>query len=296
VKPHLHAELDRRIKAGVNLIKLNREQAIPRAMQRFEGWATSVPPGGVSGEKRAKVKETVKKSLKQLPFEERRVAIDQGNKMISALSEIIASDGGAIAGIWKSKYRQQNYDYREDHKERDGKFYLIRDSWAHRAGLVKRGKVGYYDEVDAVGQLPFCQCHMVWIYDLRSLPDDMLTKEGRRKLVEVGMHTNATRAFARTDEAAMITQADANYLPVWYSKLTRCARCSMFEPGIDPRSNLCTAVEGLIARTGHCRLFKISQARADAAEPEPVPMVGYAAMGRRLDRLQREADKLGTEL
>jgi hypothetical protein len=161
IKPQLRNELDRRILASANLIKLNRAQAIDKTLQRFQGWSTSIPPGGVSGESRREVKENVRKSLAQLPFEERRVLIDQGHKLTAAISEIVASDGGAIAGKWNSHYRQAGYDYREDHKERDyrengGEPYLVRDSWAHRAGYVKKGRLGYYDEVTAVGQEPFC--------------------------------------------------------------------------------------------------------------------------------------------
>ena len=131
IKPQLRSELDRRIMASASLIKINRQQAIAKTLQRFEGWSTSIPPGGVSAEKRSKVKAETRKSLKQLPFEERRVLIDQGHKLISSISDIIASDGGAIAGRWRSNYRQPGYDYREDHKDRDDHVYLIRDSWAH---------------------------------------------------------------------------------------------------------------------------------------------------------------------
>ncbi len=156
IKLELRSELDRRIAASAGLIKLNREESVDKTMRRLQGWMTSVPAGGVSAEKRSEVKANVQKSLKSLPFEERRVLIDQGHKLVSAMSEILAADGGAIAGLWRSNYRQAGYDYREDHRERDDRVYLVRDSWAHRAGLVKRNKNGYYDEITAPGQEPFC--------------------------------------------------------------------------------------------------------------------------------------------
>ena len=78
---------------------------IEKTMRRFQGWSTSIPPGGVSAEKKADVKKDVRKSLKQLPYEERRVIVDQGHKLVASISEIIASDGGAIAGRWRSQYR-----------------------------------------------------------------------------------------------------------------------------------------------------------------------------------------------
>jgi intein/homing endonuclease len=158
LKPALRPELDRRIMASSNLIRLNRAEAIDSTLRRFQGWATSVPPGGVSAETKAEVRKTVRKGLAQLPFEERRVLIDQGAKLVASINDVIASDGGAIAGMWRSHWRQPGYDYRPDHKDRDEKIYLIRDSWAHRAGLVKPGRPGYVDDITAPAVEPFCRC------------------------------------------------------------------------------------------------------------------------------------------
>lgn len=194
VRPALRAELDRRIAASANLIKLNRAEAIEKTLRRFQGWSTSIPPGGVSGESKAEVKASVRKSLASLPWEERRVLIDQGHKLIGAINQIVATDGGAIAVKWRSNWRQPNYAAREDHKERDGLIYLIRDSWAHQAGLVRKGTKhtgpdedasagAYYDEVDGFAQLPFCRCYgALWVYALRDLPEDMLTAKGKEAL------------------------------------------------------------------------------------------------------------------
>lgn len=184
IKPKLRAELDRRIMASANLIKLNREQAIEKTIQRFQGWATSIPPGGTDAAERGKTKKNVRKSLAQLPFEERRVLIDQGHKLRATLSDIVAVDGGAIAMKWRSNWRQPGYNYRTDHKERDGQIYLLRESWARDQGLVKPGKAGFYDDVTKVGEEVFCRCYAVWIYALRDLPADMLTKKGQTALAQ----------------------------------------------------------------------------------------------------------------
>ena len=171
IRPALRGELDRRIMASANLIKLNRTEAVEKTLRRFQGWATSIPKGGVSGESKREVKANVRKSLAQLPFEERRVLVDQGHKLVASISELLAADGGAIAGIWHSHWRQAGYNYRPDHKDRDEKTYLIRDSWAHQAGLVKKGRVGYYDESTAPGQEPFCRClgPTTQIFDARGI-------------------------------------------------------------------------------------------------------------------------------
>lgn len=182
VRPKLRAELDRRIMASANLIKLNRTETINKTVQRFQGWATSIPIGGTAEPERAATKKNIRKPLAQLPFEERRVLIDQSHKLTSALGEILATDGGAIAMRWRSHWRQPGYNYREDHKERDQKIYLLRSSWAKDKGLVKPGAVGYYDDITKVGEEVFCRCFAVWIYSLRDLPSDMLTEKGREAL------------------------------------------------------------------------------------------------------------------
>ena len=120
-----------------------------------------------------------------LAFEERRVLIDQGHKLTAAISQTVAVGAGAIAGTWRSHYRQPGYDYREDHKERDGLLYTLRGNWALEKGLMKPGPAGYYEDVTAVGEEVFCRCWMVWFYNLSSLPPDMLTAKGKSELARV---------------------------------------------------------------------------------------------------------------
>jgi hypothetical protein len=185
VKPRLRAELDRRIRANADLIVLNRDEAIEKTLRRFAGWATSVPSGGSDVVDKNDVKANIKKPLQSLSFQERRVATDQAHKFSSSLSSILAMDGGAVAGRWKSNWRQVNYNYREDHKERDEKVYAIRDNWAIKAGLMKAGPNGYVDQITQPAEEVFCRCHYEYIYNLRDLPSDMLTIKGREELEKV---------------------------------------------------------------------------------------------------------------
>jgi hypothetical protein len=182
VAPHLRAELDRRILAATQLIKLNRSEAVQKVLQRFSGWSTSIPTSGSATTNKTTTKADISKSLKQLPFVERRLHIDQGHKLTASINNVVAQGGGAIALIWRSNWRQAGYNYREDHKERDGEVYLIRGNWAQQKGLVKPGAAGYYDKVTAVGEEPFCRCYAVYIYTLRGLPEDMLTRAGKEAI------------------------------------------------------------------------------------------------------------------
>jgi hypothetical protein len=102
----------------------------------------------------------------------------------------VAQDGGAIAGRWRSHYRQVGYNYRVDHKERDGLVYAIRGNWAIDKGLMNKG-VGYTDEITAAGEEVFCRCQMIYIYGLGKLPNDMLTSKGESELKRVRGIINA---------------------------------------------------------------------------------------------------------
>ena len=190
----LRRQLDLRIAASADLIVRNRQDAIEKTLQRFQGWSTSIPKGGSKVQDRLATKVSVKKALSQLPFEERRVLIDQGYKLVASISDVIAKDEGAIAVEWHSKWRQKNYNYREDHKERDYEWnksqgrrwvYLIRGSWAQQKGLVKPGPAGYFDAITQPGEEVFCRCGAVYVYNVSSLPDEMLTEKGRNELERV---------------------------------------------------------------------------------------------------------------
>ena len=186
VAPKLRSELDRRIMASAGLIKLNREQVMAKTLQRFSGWATSIPAGGTEAAKKNEVKANIKKALGSHTYEERRVLIDQGHKFASSLNSILATEGNAIAAEWHSHFRQVGYDYREDHKDRDyretGKVYVVRGNWAMAQGLMKVGSAGYTDEITNPGEEVGCRCAFVFVYNLRDLPPDMLTVKGKAEL------------------------------------------------------------------------------------------------------------------
>jgi DNA-directed RNA polymerase specialized sigma24 family protein len=182
IRPELHAELSRRVAANINLIKLNRPIAVARTQARFRGWATSVPPGGSDTVARAEVKKDVRKALAQLPFEERRVVIDQSAKLFASISATVALAGNAIGAEWHSHRYQAGYNGRPAHNARDGKFFLVRGSWAQEAGLVRPGPAGYTDDVEQPAELPFCKCSFEYKFSLRSIPDVCLTDKGREAL------------------------------------------------------------------------------------------------------------------
>lgn len=184
LKPELRLALERRQTASRELIKLNREESMLREQRRLAGWASSIPPGGTDQVARAKLKAEIKKPLASLPFEERRVIIDQGHKLAANINLVIAEGGNAIAAKWHDRGKtDRHYDARPEHLARSGKIFLIRGSWALEAGLIKPVN-GYTDEIEQVAELPFCSCWYEYFYNLRQLPFDMLTKKGETALAE----------------------------------------------------------------------------------------------------------------
>jgi hypothetical protein len=172
----LIAELDRRIIASANLIKNDREQSIHMVLRRFEGWATSIPAGGTKVKPTPKEKSAIKKGMSDIGFKQRRIIIDQTHKLIANINEIVAIDNGAIAARWHSHWKQMNYDYRKDHKERDSKIYAVRESWAVKEGYISPIN-GYTDDITSPGEEVFCRCNYVYLYNLRQVKD-LLTKKG----------------------------------------------------------------------------------------------------------------------
>lgn len=184
MRPELHAELGRRVAASIDLIKLNREEAVRLTQKRFAGWATSVPVGGSETVDRVAEKTQIRKALASQPFEARRVIIDQSAKLVESINTTVATNGGAIGAVWQSHKFQAGYNGRPDHNALDGKFFLLKSSWAKDAGLVKPNGDGYTEDVTQPSILPFCKCHWVWRFSLRSIPPECLTEKGREALAE----------------------------------------------------------------------------------------------------------------
>lgn len=182
--PRLHSVLQRKIFASADLIRLNKKEAVDLTIKRLSGWASSVPEGGSEAIDKRETKDDIKKSLAGIKFRERRVIIDQGHKLVSSINETLAEDGGAIAGRWKSQWRRAGYDYREDHKERDGLIFVVPDNWALKAGLMKLAGRPYTNDVTKPAEEPFCSCAYEYIFTLGALPDDMLTAKGREQLAK----------------------------------------------------------------------------------------------------------------
>ena len=186
IAPHLRAELDRRIFASVDLIRLNRRAAVDKTLQRFAGWVSSQPPQALLRKGGRGVRDAAReiaKPVAQVKYEKRRVAIDQGHKLSAAVAHVVAMGSGAIAGIWHDRgATDHGYDARPEHLKRSGTMFLVRDSWAAREGLVKKGGLRYTDEIEQPAELVYCSCWYEYVTHPRALPETVLTAKGRKWL------------------------------------------------------------------------------------------------------------------
>jgi len=198
VAPHLRAELDRRVWAGADLIKLRKRAATQQSLQRFAGWTTSVPPGGFPRIPKDDLRDVAREigmPVATLKYERRRLAIDQGHKLSAAVAHVVAEGEGAIAGIWHDRGESDHsYDARPEHLARSGKFFLVRDSWAIEQGLIKRGSAKYTDEITEPAFEVYCSCWYEWVTTPHDLPEDMLTAKGRAWISGVRLDSVPTAA------------------------------------------------------------------------------------------------------
>jgi hypothetical protein len=180
VAPHLRAELDKRIFASADLIRIRKKETVEKTLARFSGWASSVPPTGTFDFSPRALSKQITKDLVSFKFERRRVAIDQAAKLSSNVASVVAMNNGAIAAIWHDVGKDFHaYDARPAHLKRDGKLFLVRDSWAITEGLIRRGATQYTDEIEQPAEFVYCQCWYEYVVHIQDLPETMLTAKGR---------------------------------------------------------------------------------------------------------------------
>lgn len=175
----LRNEKDNRIHFAKRLTDMRREETKETVMRRFEGWASSIPVNREIINKR-EILNFIVKPIKELPKREREIVSDQTRKLSSNMDAIVAKEVGAIGYFWHSLFRVPGYNYREEHKhlDLDGKFIILKDSWAYQEGYIKRGNQIYQDDIECPGELPNCKCTAKYVYDLDAVPKECLTIKG----------------------------------------------------------------------------------------------------------------------
>lgn len=193
LKPKFRKEIEDRVKISFNLMKNQEEELKQKIASRFINWVT-IDSKDVRGN------TTSKQSLLNfLDFAKENgiaedhakfILKDQTRKMIASLDDLVAKENNAIGGIWHNRgdrrvvgnpsgiYPHAESKAHGDHWEREGKFYIFKDSWAYQKGYIK-GELYENLEDGGVGVAIGCRCRLEFIYDLRDVPYENLTKRGR---------------------------------------------------------------------------------------------------------------------
>lgn len=193
LKPKFRKEIEDRVKISFNLMKNQEEELKQKIASRFINWVT-IDSKDVRGN------TTSKQSLLNfLDFAKENgiaedhakfILKDQTRKMIASLDDLVAKENNAIGGIWHNRgdrrvvgnpqgiYPHSETKAHGNHWDREGKFYVFKDSWAYQKGYVK-GEL--YDNLEdgGVGVAIGCRCRLEFIYDLRDVPYENLTQRGR---------------------------------------------------------------------------------------------------------------------
>lgn len=189
----LERELEKSVGKSLSLIGNNRDLMIQHMVNKFQGWVSSVPVQIEKGKPATKdvsvgkdVKDSIKKLVKDDRYKVDRVLIDQGHKLVSNINDTFASNNGAIAAKWAIAHTKEGiggrpYEHRPEHVAREGKIFLLRDSWARQKGLIKPVN-GYTDDIEQPAELPFCRCSYTYIYSISALPDEFLTAKAKKML------------------------------------------------------------------------------------------------------------------
>jgi len=180
--PQLRTEMNRRMMATTQLLQLTHEENTAKVIRSFTGWATSIPAGGTPVAKQKEEKNTIRRTLTRIPQQDKRVILDQSYKLKVAMNDTIAKESGAIAAMWHDRGEHDPaYNARRDHLARSGNIFVIRNSWAHKQGLIKAPN-GYTDDFEMVGEFPYCQCSYSYFYSVEELPNEFLTAKAKNVL------------------------------------------------------------------------------------------------------------------
>ncbi len=198
------------------------DQQISEFNSRLEQFLEQVPRGGTK-DKAAKSQITeIKKELRQLAKWEKLFSVYKANSLAAEIEYIFSLQGNPLAAIWHYSKLDEQGEYQKtyDHEACDGKVYAVRGNWAIEKGLMKAGAHGYINDSTRPAQEVGCMCRLQWVYNLRSLPSDMITAKGRSELERVtAIIASSPEPPAQKSSSAAVPENDRNRPKSWLGRL-----------------------------------------------------------------------------
>ena len=203
LKPDYRKAVQNSVDNSLALIKTQNAEFMAQMQARFRNWAT-IPSSEIRGDSAnpERMKAYLKNEVLKLPEAQKGLAahqhfiiVDQTRKLIANMDEITAKQGQAIGFIWHNRrdgrvVGRPGGMYPEatkmhgDHWEREGKLYLIKDSWAISRKMLKKVPGVEYDTDLSDGKpgIPIgCRCWAEYIYAIEMIPEkyrDCITEKG----------------------------------------------------------------------------------------------------------------------
>lgn len=117
-------------------------------------------------------KLNAKRKLKQYLPNDFDSSLKDARTLLNTADHLNAIDNNAIAAIWRARKCTE-------HSSNNENVYAIKGSLALKKKMMKVGPNGYLNDIS----LPrSCGCYLTYIYNLRNLPDDMLTADANKIL------------------------------------------------------------------------------------------------------------------
>jgi len=198
------------------------DQQIREFNSRLEQFLEQVPRGGTKDNAVKSQATEIKKELRQLAKWEKLFTVYKANSLAAEIDYIFCLQGNPLAAIWHYSEldKQSEYQKTYDHKARDGKIYAVRGNWAIEKGLMNAGAHGYINDSTRPAQEVGCMCRLQWVYNLRSLPSDMITAKGRSQLERVtAIIASSPEPPAQKSSSAAVPGSDRNRPKSWLGRL-----------------------------------------------------------------------------
>jgi len=156
-----------------------RDYQIRQFEQLLDDFISLTPKGGAKDKEiKSKISE-IKREAKCLMKWNELFAILKQSALVSEIDYVFTLKNNPIAAIWTYNELDENCEYpmANNHQELDKTVYVVPDNWAIKDGLVNAG-AGFIDEIIRPRREIGCTCSFQWLFSLRDLPDEMLTKKG----------------------------------------------------------------------------------------------------------------------
>lgn len=216
IKVELIAAIEKYIAEIEESVAQYRAKELEAALNFFEEWAKSIPVGGSNDLELRDWAKEVRYTLKSFLIWKKRFKITRQRNVFEIAQSIIERHKGAIAAKWLFS-QPTNYhiepDAEDKHKEYVGKVFVVRGNKMLELGLMQLAGHQYTDEVLMPG-LDGCCCRWSYIYDVRSLPEEMKTEAWNAKTSKV---ENRIKKITLQAENMTANNEESFYVRWWKS-------------------------------------------------------------------------------